>query len=121
MSLPAAVVERQQEIDALESEVSVVAARLNRDDADLLALTARALEQERWSGDGIRSPEHWLVLHAGLSPCRAGDVVRLARRSPDLPTTVTAMGAGQLSVDRRWWWPGTPRPRMRRRSGSWRR
>ena len=99
MSLSAAVVERQRDVDALEAEVAVVAARLNQDHADLVALTARALEHERWSGDGIRSPEHWLVLHAGLSPSRAGDVVRLARRSPDLPTTVSAMGAGQLSVD----------------------
>jgi hypothetical protein len=99
LSLPAAVVLRQRDVDALEAQVSLVAARLNQDHADLVALTARALEQERWSGDGIRSPEHWLVLHAGLSPSRAGDVVRLARRSPDLPTTVSAMGAGQLSVD----------------------
>ena len=99
MSLPAAVVDRQREVDALEGQVAVVAARLNQVDADLVALTARVLEEERWAGDGIRSPEHWLVLHAGLSPSPAGDVVRLARRSPDLPTTVTAMGAGQLSMD----------------------
>ncbi len=99
MSLPAAVVLRQQEIDDLETEVSVVAARLNRAHADLVDLTRRVLEEERWGGSGIRSPEHWLVLHAGLSPARAADVVRLARRSTELPTTVAAMVAGQVSVD----------------------
>ena len=99
MSPPAAVVLRQQAIDDLESEVSVVAARLNRAHADLVELTLRVLEGERWAGGGIRSPEHWLVLHAGLSPARAGDVVRLARRSTQLPTTVAAMAAGQVSVD----------------------
>ena len=60
MSLPATVVERQREVDALEGQVAVVAARLNRHHADLVALTARVLEEERWAGDGIRSPEHWL-------------------------------------------------------------
>ena len=99
MSLPAAVVLRQQEIDDLETEVSVVAARLNRAHAELVDLTRRVLDEERWGGSGIRSPEHWLVLHAGLSPARAADVVRLARRSTELPTTVAAMAAGQVSVD----------------------
>jgi hypothetical protein len=76
-----------------------VAARLNRDHADLVALTARALAGQPWAGEGIRSPEHWLILHAGLSPARAADIVRLARRSSELPTTTTAMRAGQVSVD----------------------
>jgi hypothetical protein len=99
MSLPAAVVLRQQEIDDLETEVSVVAARLNRDHAQLVDLTRRGLDEERWAGGGIRSPEQWLVLHAGLSPARAADVVRLARRSTQLPTTVAAMTSGQVSMD----------------------
>src|SRR6476659_10305098 len=99
MSLPAAVVLRQQAIDDLEFEVSVVAARLNRAHADLVDLTRRVLDGECWAGGGVRSPEHWLVLHAGLSPARAQDVVRLARRAVELPTTVSAMVAGQVSVD----------------------
>jgi len=99
MSPPAAVVLRQQEIDDLETEVSVVSARLNRAHADLVDLTRRVMDEERWAGDGIRSPEHWLVLHAGLSPARAADVVRLARRFMELPTTVAAMASGQVSMD----------------------
>jgi hypothetical protein len=79
--------------------VSVVAARLNRDHAQLVDLTRRGLDEERWAGGGIRSPEQWLVLHAGLSPARAADVVRLARRSTQLPTTVAAMTSGQVSMD----------------------
>ena len=99
MGVPAAVVLRRQEVDGLEAEVSVVAARLNRAHADLVDLTRRVLDGERWAGGGIRSPEHWLVLHAGLSPARAHDVVRLARRAVELPTTLSAMVAGQVSVD----------------------
>src|SRR6478752_9934273 len=115
MGVPAVVVLRRQEVDDLEAEVSVVAARLNRAHADLVDLTRRVLDGECWAGGGVRSPEHWLVLHAGLSPARAHDVVRLARRAVQLPTTVSAMVAGQVSVDRRWWWPGTRRPPMRSR------
>jgi Domain of unknown function (DUF222) len=99
MSVPAAAVLHQQEIDALESEVSVIAGRLNQAHADLVGLTVRLLEGERWAGAGIRSAEHWLVLHAGLSPARAADVVRLARRSEALPTTMAALADGQLSMD----------------------
>ena len=99
MGVPAGVVLRRREVDDLEAEVSVVAARLNRAHADLVDLTRRVLEGERWAGGGIRSPEHWLVLHAGLLPARARDVVRLARRAMELPTTLSAMVAGQVSVD----------------------
>ena len=92
MGVPAAVVLRRQEVDDLEAEVSVVAARLNRAHADLVDLTRRVLDGERWAGGGVRSPEHWLVLHAGLSPARAHDVVRLARRAVELPTTLSGDG-----------------------------
>ena len=56
MSLPAAVVLRQQEIDDLETEVSMVAARLNRAHADLVDLTSRVLDEERWGGAGSVLP-----------------------------------------------------------------
>src|SRR3954463_8091106 len=99
MSLPAAAVLRQQVIDDLESEASVVAAGLTRAHAALGDVTRRVLAGERWAGGGIRSPEHWLVLHAGLSPARAHDVGRLARRAGGLPATVAAGVSGQVSVD----------------------
>jgi Domain of unknown function (DUF222) len=99
MSLPAEVVLRHQDIDALEREASVVAAQLNLAHARLVDLTGRLLEGDRWAGEGIRSAEHWLMVHAGLSPTRAGDVVRLASRAPGLPTTMTALAEGQMSMD----------------------
>jgi hypothetical protein len=39
------------------------------------------------------------MVHAGLSPARAADVVRLASRAPALPTTMTALTEGQMSMD----------------------
>ena len=67
--------------------------------ARLVGLVAEALESEAWAGAGIRSPEHWLVLRAGLSPGRARQVVLMARRVRDLPVVMGAFEAGSLSVD----------------------
>lgn len=53
--------------------MALVAARLNAAHAELVDVTRRLLDAERWAGGGIRSPEHWLVVHTGLSPSRAAD------------------------------------------------
>jgi hypothetical protein len=85
--------------DELEAELAVVCGRLNRLSARLVRLVAEALECEGWAGAGIRSPEHWLVLRAGLSPGRARQVVLMARRVRDLPVVMGVFEAGSLSVD----------------------
>ena len=85
--------------DELEAELAVVCGRLNQLSARLVGLVAAALESEAWAGAGIRSPEHWLVLRAGLSPGRARQVVVMARRVRDLPVVMGAFEAGSLSVD----------------------
>ena len=85
--------------DELEDELAVVCGRLNRLSARLVGLVAEALEREGWAGAGIRSPEHWLVLRAGLSPGRARQVVLMARRVRDLPAVMGPFEAGLLSVD----------------------
>jgi len=86
-------------MDHLEAEVASIAGRLNAAHAELVAATARLIEDELWAGSGIMSPEHWLVLRAGLSPARARDITRIARRSEQLPSTRAALDDGQLSVD----------------------
>ena len=85
--------------DELEAELAVVCGRLNRLSARMVGLVAVALECEGWAGPGIRSPEHWLVLRAGLSPGRARQVVLMARRVRDLPVVMGSFEAGSLSVD----------------------
>ena len=57
------------------------------------------LETEQWAECGIRSPEHWLIVRAGLSPARARDIVTLARRATELAEVVELLGAGRLGVD----------------------
>ena len=85
--------------DELEAELAVVCGGLNQLSARLVRLVAAALGSEAWAGAGIRSPEHWLVLRAGLSPGRARQVVVMARRVRDLPVVMGAFEAGSLSVD----------------------
>lgn len=99
MDLAMRVAAREGEIDAAYRDVAAVAGRLNRAHAELVALTVQVLDAELWGGDGIRSPEHWLCLYAGLSASRAREVVRLARRAAELPATLAALEAARISVD----------------------
>ncbi len=100
MSIAAvAALPREAAMDHLEAEVASIAGRLNAANAELVAATARLIEDELWAGSGIMSPEHWLVLRAGLSPARARDITRIARRREQLPSTRAALDDGQLSVD----------------------
>jgi hypothetical protein len=85
--------------DELETELAVVCGGLNQLSARLVTLAAGALESEAWAGAGIRSPEHWLVLRAGLSPGRARQVVLMARRATALPVVMGQFASGLLSVD----------------------
>ena len=85
--------------DQLEAELAVVCGGLNQLSARLVTLAAGALESESWAGAGIRSPEHWLVLRAGLSPGRARQVVLMARRATALPVVMGQFASGLLSVD----------------------
>lgn len=86
-------------VEALHERAAVIAARLNRDHADLVQLTAEVLEDDRWGGGGFRSPEHWLIVRIGLSPARAKEMVRLARRREEVPATVALLTEGQVSFD----------------------
>ncbi len=88
-----------EDLDDLDLCAARVAGRLNRAHADLVAVTARLVESELWFGGGFRSPEHWLVVRVGLSPARAREVVRIARRRAEIPATVDRLAAGLVSVD----------------------
>jgi hypothetical protein len=84
---------------ALDIELAQVCGGLNQLHARLVGLVAAALAGDDWAHDGVRSPEHWLVLRAGLSPSRARVVVALARRQAELPTLMGTFAEGQLSLD----------------------
>src|SRR5689334_5782791 len=87
---------RQQELWA---RTAAVAGRLNRAQAELVDIAAELIEDRHWGDGGFKTPEHYLVVRAGLSPAHAGDVVRVARRRSELVEASAALGAGELSLD----------------------
>jgi hypothetical protein len=90
---------RVREIDRLEAEVATVCGHLHAQHGRLVALTAEALEARLWEQPGIRSPEHWLCWKTGLSSAHARAVVAAARRFHELPATMSALEAGEVSLD----------------------
>ena len=89
----------QRQIDEFETEVAQVCGTLHWAHARLVALTAEALEHRWWAQSGVRSPEHWLGWQTGVSPSHATRIVAAARRRHELPATMAAFDAGELSLD----------------------
>jgi hypothetical protein len=79
--------------------VAALAADLHDAHARLVGHMAAMLEADTWAGAGIRSPEHFLVLRAGLSRGQARAIVLLAKRSAELPATARALQEGRISLD----------------------
>ncbi len=85
--------------EGARAELGEVIGRMNAVQADLVALTERVIGDDLWAVGGVRSVEHWLTCFAGLSPSRAADVARIARRSGELPRMRARVDAGELTVD----------------------
>ena len=86
------------QVDA-EQELASLCGVLNASHARLVAIVADALADESWAIGGVRSPEHWLTMRAGLSPFRARQLVAVARRFGELPAVMGEFAGGQLSLD----------------------
>ena len=87
-----------EQVDA-EQELASLCGVLNQSYARLVAIVDQALQDESWAVGGVRSPEHWLIMRAGLSPFHARQVVAVARRSAELPSVLAEFAKGQLSLD----------------------
>ena len=98
MSITAAAVAHEATTNALWERAAQVAGRLNRAHGELVDIAAELVEGGHWGDGGFSSPEHLLVVRAGLSPAQAGDVVRIARRRAELPDAVAALAGGELSI-----------------------
>ena len=79
--------------------VASLAADLHDAHGRLVDAVAVALVEGSWQAAGIRSPEHWLVVRAGLSRGHAAAVVLMARRASELPATASALREGRISLD----------------------
>lgn len=67
--------------------------------ARLVSFMAGVISEGTWEGRGLRSPEHLLVLRAGLSQGQARAIVLMARRAVELPETARALQEGRISLD----------------------
>jgi hypothetical protein len=83
----------------VEQELATLCGVLNQTHGRLVVIVAEALADESWAIAGIRSPEHWLMMRAGLSRHNAGQIVAVARRCAELPTVMAEFARGQLSLD----------------------
>lgn len=79
--------------------VARLAADLHDAHARLVDLMIGVITEATWEGRGLRSPEHFLVLRAGLSQGQARAIVLLARRACELPETAKALREGRISLD----------------------
>ena len=83
----------------LWARTAEVAGRLNRVQGELVDLAAEVIEGKHWGDGGFRSPEHYFVVRAGLSPSHARDVVAIAKRRHELTAASEALREGLLSLD----------------------
>ncbi|MGO4597720.1 DUF222 domain-containing protein [Terrabacter sp. 2RAF25] len=88
-----------QQIEQDWDHVASLAADLHDAHARLVDFVATVLTDGSWQAAGLRSPEHWLMLRAGLSRGQAAAILLLARRADELPATSTALREGRISLD----------------------
>src|SRR6478609_849593 len=88
-----------QQIEQDWDHVASLAADLHDAHARLVDFVVAVLADGSWQAAGLRSPEHWLMLRAGLSRGQAGAMVLLARRAGELPATVAALREGRIILD----------------------
>src|SRR6478672_7163140 len=79
--------------------VASLAADLHDAHARLVDFVSTVLGEGSWQAAGLRSPEHWLMLRAGLSRGQAAAVLLVARRAGELPATEAALREGRISLD----------------------
>ena len=99
MSVSPAAVQRDEVQHDLWTRTAEVAGRLNRVQGELVDLAAQLIEGQHWGDGGFRSPEHYFVVRAGLSPSHARDVVAIAKRRHELTEAAEALREGTLSLD----------------------
>src|SRR6478735_2686323 len=79
--------------------VASLAAALHDAHTRLVDFVAAVLADGSWQAAGLRSPEHWLMLRAGLSRGQAAAMILVGRRAGELPATAAALREGRISLD----------------------
>ena len=81
------------------AEVASLAGASNMVIARLVAVTAAAIAAGDTDEAGMQTPAAWLAWRSGLSPERAGQLVRLAKVRDRYPVLFEAFERGEVSVD----------------------
>ena len=89
---PAVVVDVASEVASLAGAANVVMARL-------VAVVAAAIAGGETDEAGMKTPAAWLAWRSGLSPERAGQLVKLAKVRDRYPLLFDAFERGVVSVD----------------------
>ena len=84
--------------DALCEELARTQGIINVAEARLVELTRQGIVMGISGGTNLR-PIDWVAWRAGVSPERAAGYVRVAERAAELPHTMAALKAGELTVD----------------------
>jgi Domain of unknown function (DUF222)/HNH endonuclease len=80
-------------------ELAELTAIVNVATAQIVAATAEALGAGDTNEAGMTSPAAWLAWRTGLSPERAGQLVKLAKVRERYPLLFTAFERGEISAD----------------------
>ena len=83
---------------AAVGEIAELQGVINLAEARLVDVTRAAMDRGVAGGDNLPAAK-WVAWRAGVSPAKANDIVRLAKRSHELPHTMAAVRAGKLTVD----------------------
>ncbi|CAN5775943.1 HNH endonuclease signature motif containing protein [soil metagenome] len=83
----------------VEADIAGVMGVINAANGRLVELVADGIDRALWNGWGILSPSHWSSWQAGMTKSRADGVIALASRRAELPVTIAALAAGELSLD----------------------
>lgn len=84
--------------EVASSELGDLCGITNAAHGRMVEVVADALAHDAWSGHGILSPRHWVAWQTGMTDVSAADIVRLATRRGELPSTVAALRNGRLSL-----------------------
>ncbi len=90
---------REPDIVEVEAAMARAAGAVNAAQGRLVSLVADGLARGVWQQGGVQSASHWLTWQLGVSAGQARRLLAVARRAPELPATMAAFGAGELSFD----------------------
>src|SRR4051794_4232950 len=86
------------EYDWLVGEMAVAQGIINVAEARIVELTRHGIDIGVSGGTAL-TPRRWVEWCAGVSPERAGQIVRVAERSGELVHTMALFNAGGLTLD----------------------